>query len=349
MTVLESTDTSSQPIYLLTAKSDGLNFIQVGKEAECQAVSSDRLEAPLDMPLPAVQLPIIDSAVKVGSENVNGVETTHYRLEQGSLPAYPNSPTAGDVWISTPGNWVVSYHATVQLAPADSNNTLQGELSWQYDLTPGTASMPWNGSCNLLPLDIPRLSDASQLSVQPGYLEYTTQSPVQAAVDMLQSDLVTRGWTVLGETSASAPLVFHRMDGEIFQYISILTSPTENGTRIKVMTTEVDPQTLEASAGVTPAAPPTLDAAAAGLPEDIPVYPGAHDMTGMADKMLMFSVDAPLDTVQSYYLQAMQSSQYELLLQTETMQWQKEKLMVSINLQTIDTGTQVVIVWFAIP
>jgi hypothetical protein len=127
--------------------------------------------------------------------------------------------------------------------------------------------------------------------------------------------------------------------------MEIVMEGTSNGAPVKYTMTQIvtdinQPFTIE---------PPPADAVG-GLPEDVPLYPDATELTTMGD-MTIFTAPDSMDDVADFYNTELESAGWERTDNMElesmiTSQWVKEGRTLSLNITMgdADAGTSVMIV-----
>ena len=70
----------------------------------------------------------------------------------------------------------------------------------------------------------------------------------------------------------------------------------------------------QAEAIDTPQPAATFDISTSGLPAGFPIYPGAHDISGLAGMMVKFTVDKDVATVSKFYLDQLKAAGWTALL-----------------------------------
>jgi hypothetical protein len=176
------------------------------------------------------------------TETLNGLPITHYTFNETDLfdASVIFDQAQGEVWVATPGNYVVQYviSTSLRIVIPDPKAHLidQGQLTLRYTLTdvdadftiPPPADIPTNNTLS----NLPRLPDAEIISVFPNLVEYLSATTPLSATQFYQNELAVLAWT---EEHASifqekARLTFAK-DGQI---LTIIITPTEDN-KVKVM------------------------------------------------------------------------------------------------------------------
>lgn len=121
---------------------------------------------------------------------------------------------------------------------------------------------------------------------------------------------------------------------------------------LSVQKADVQPVALPAPpAGTSASTPPaqaTVNPGESGLPEDIPLYPGATGLTKFSEDMIQFQTTDTAEQVDEFYLQQMVAQSWQLV---NTMKqgnninqiWQKDNRIVTISIVPQGDTTTVVI------
>ncbi len=269
--------------------------------ASCEGQAGTLREGEIVEPA-SLLLPVLKSS-RVGSETINGISATHYHFEQGGLAISEPKPSVnGEYWLASEGGFVVKY---ILEAAAPSNPTGTGvearltytyELSRVEDLT--TSELP--AGCQVVPIDLPVMPDAANMRRGSGSVSYQTVSSAAQVTDLYYQQLGALGWTAKsaqpsGEVKAPIGLGFSKDELKL----SIDIEEYEAGS-LDVDIIIYDPNaprdvppsaiTPAPTAEVTPAGPqPTVDPAQAGLPVDVPLYPGATGLQKFGDTVVIFN------------------------------------------------------------
>lgn len=175
--------------------------------------------------------------------NLAGRSIQQYTFDESDL-SDPNiifEDAAGEVWLTTIGNYVMRYEisASLRIVIPDPKAHLfdEGHMTLSYtlsdinsDLTiaPPTGALTITNSLS----DLPRLPDADIISVFPGFLEYTSAiTPIGAAL-FYRDELTGQDWVEesLSAFNEKARLVYSREK----QKVTILINPANIPDKIKV-------------------------------------------------------------------------------------------------------------------
>ena len=143
----------------------------------------------------------VRGAQLIGNETVNGVPTAHYKIDSTGLDALGYINSNGDVWVATPGNYVVKYTfqatSTGKEAFFGSAPGQQGTITWDYEVTdvnqPITIQAPAN--CGGAAEDIPMMADAQDQAAFGGTSTYSTPSKMADVVAFYDKEMKAKGWT----------------------------------------------------------------------------------------------------------------------------------------------------------
>jgi len=305
---------------------------------------------------PASLLLPISNATRMGKETVNGIASEHYRFDQEGLYIEKDgSNVAGDVWLSEEGGYLVKYVLTSPLPDKLSGKGLETSQTWTYELSLVNAaegiSLPTN--CMPVPTDIPVTSDARDVRLNTGALAFTSNlKPIEVA-DFYVKELPALGWTLpehLPEGDISLPnmVTFTKADQVL---TLVLTESEEGGMDVDLEITPIIGTNAVSSEGAeelpsgTPTIAPTINPAESGLPDDIPLYPGATELFKMSQLVMFKAPDDP-GVVVAYYKEQMLANGWSLTMETSqddvSMQmWDKPKGQVTLIVSVQEGRTQV--------
>jgi hypothetical protein len=170
---------------------------------------------------------IIDQAELVGQENIGGISTLRYRIDdptgQGARLIQPLLALTGDirslkleVWIAVPGGYVVAYNFQVELAGArvldEEGNEVRADqaVSWTYQLTPTEEPQPitWPADAptpKAFPLpgfaagEFPIPPNTELLTLVRGVPELISMESLVSVDSFYRTELLALGWEVEGE------------------------------------------------------------------------------------------------------------------------------------------------------
>jgi len=308
-------------------------------------------------------LPILQTS-KVGAETINQIPAMHYHFDQNGLPlTEPKPSVTGEIWLAEQGGYLVKYTLSAAMPSKITGSGLEVAQTWTYELsqvnTVDSIALP-NG-CMAVPVDIPAMPDATDVSRSSGMMEYTTASSAFQVVDFYYHHLDSLGWTTkqsepTGELKVPLGLSFlqgdlvlaidiDKADGGGLDVTLVISNPKEQPT------TQVGAATPTAEFTITPAGPqPTVASSQSGLPADVPLYPGATGLAKPSSQVVQFETSDTPDQVDQYYQQQMPAQKWTLLNSIKQgvniiQAWQKDKRVVTIAI-TPQAGKTIVIIAF---
>lgn len=200
----------------------------------------------------------IDQAELIGQEEIAGVSTLHYRLDdpagQGARLIQPLLALTGeirsltlDVWIAVPGGYVVSYNFQVELSgarvlDANLNQTRADQtVTWTYELTPIEDPEPvlWPDNAptpDAFPVpgfgagDFPMPPNTELLAFVGGVPDLVSTLTAVEVDSFYRVELQRLGWHVEGEGG----LLRCSKEGASFQLLISAESAT-GGTQITIL------------------------------------------------------------------------------------------------------------------
>jgi hypothetical protein len=330
-------------------------------DESCQGEAGDLLSG--ETLEPAKLLPLVLQTSKVGNETVNQIPTIHYHFDQNALPVTEPKPSiSGEIWLAEQGGYLVKYILNAAMPTQTTGVGLEAAQSWTYELSQVNSidTVPLPAGCMAVPVGIPVMPDATDVSRGSGFMAYGTASSASQVVDLYFDQLGSLGWTAKQEKPGGElkiPLGLKFTNGD--QVLTINVDNAEAGGldvtlmiyNPKEQVAASTPPTNPTAGGTsTPSEPlPTIDASTSGLPEDISLYPGATDLQKIPGTQGI-AFDAPdlPDQVDAFYNQEMVASGWTLLNETKgeatiIQLWQKANRMTSINISTKDAKTNVMI------
>ncbi|HEY5118692.1 MAG TPA: hypothetical protein VII90_04485 [Anaerolineales bacterium] len=304
---------------------------------------------------PTAMLSPVSKATKVGNESANGIPATHYRFDQNALAwADPKTKIAGEIWIANTGGYVVKYLLNVSAPSKPDPIGAQVAQTWDYEVggTDGSASVALPKGCLEVLTDVPVMPDARSLIRANGMTDFVTASTGRQVLDFYSQKLPPLGWKsdkelpagdvrmpfAVSFTSGSRRISLHLAEAKpsgvdvTFLLLGAVGSSAATEPGAKATAT---PKSGGATA--TPGVQPTVNQAESGLPEDVPLYPGAIGLTKLNDQVVEFSTGDTPDQVDQYYQQQMPAQKWTLLSSTKQgvniiQIWQKDNRIVSISI-----------------
>ena len=271
-------------------------------------------DAPRDGDVPAALLIPIDQAAVVGGESINGIATTHRRFDAAGLRIDPASvgtnTVAGDVWIADSGGFVVRYQLDVAPSATTAGSDAAVRQSWRYDLRTGAdAVVALPGGCLPVPVDIPAMDDATDVTRTSAGLTYRSASAADALIGFYWSRLASAGWALpTSRPPAQSELPFGLSARKDSRLLSVMLAVADGG-GIEVTAVALD---LSSAGAATPTAEPSGSASPApvgtpeatpahALPNGIPIYPGATGVLQAGPNgIIATTVDDPAKVVAWY-------------------------------------------------
>jgi hypothetical protein len=309
---------------------------------------------------PASLLFSLTGATKKGTEVVNQIPATHYQFDQNDLLASDPKPEVnGDLWIADQGGYVVKLALTVESPSNPTEAGMEVGQDWTYEISQVNAidSIELPQGCMPIPLEIPTLPDAQEITRSSGLLSFITASQASEVVDFYFQNLPALGWETdqqkpTGDLILPVSLSFAKGD----QKLSVnIDNSDQGGLDVDVLiymhgARSAVPSGATATPGAAlPTSPvATVNPAKSGLPDDIPLYPG---VTGLVKMESVFKVNSsdPVDSVVNFYLQQMPALGWELIQNipsgdTTVLMWQKQERIVSITVTPANGETLLMIV-----
>jgi hypothetical protein len=295
---------------------------------------------------PTAMLSPVSKATKVGNESVNGIPATHYRFDQNSLPwADPKPKVAGEIWIANTGGYVVKYLLNVSAPSKPDSNEAQVAQTWDYEVsgTDGSASVALPKGCLEVLTDVPVMADARLLIRTNGMTDFVTASTGRQVLDFYSQELPPLGWKSDKELPAgdvSLPFAVSFTNGS--RRISLhLAKAKPSGVDVTFLLLDSFRSSGTTKPGgeatATPGILPTVEKSESGLPVDVPLYPGATDLSSPVPEMVRFQTDATPDQVDQWYQEQMPAQKWSSLSNTKpegtiNQVWTKDKRVVTISI-----------------
>lgn len=309
---------------------------------------------------PTDVLPEIIAAKKIGNETINTIPSIHYSLDKNSLINNAED-IKGDVWLAEPGGYIVKFNLTMTGGEKTYGKGRKGTQTVTYEMTGINAIEKFElpEGCQPVLTEISTLPDATRVNRMPDFLRYFTASSVNDVFAFYKKELGALGW----QSGNSHPM---QDGGEIMIFVNQnnpesyqITAAKETGGSM-VSVTKVNPPIQNQKAGQTGSQTPaashqnTIDPAKAGLPDGVPVYPGAKDFTGVEGMRLVFTTTDPVEKVKEFYKTNLKKAGWAAMPGTESianapMMFQKNGVNLIIQLTKQDSGSQVSITFIKIP
>jgi hypothetical protein len=186
----------------------GKSYVNFGQT--CVASDSNTPPSANSSFTPSSVIGDIKGAQLIGAETINGIPTQHFAVDVqrfAALGTYTDGKS--EVWVATPGNYVVKYffQATGKDAFFGSGSDAQGTIRWEYEVKnanqPITVAPP--EGCGQSAADIPILPDAKNNSAFGDITTYTSATDFDTAVSFYKTQMAANGWTADESAGMSAP------------------------------------------------------------------------------------------------------------------------------------------------
>jgi hypothetical protein len=257
----------------------------------------------------------------VGNETINGIATVHYTFDENALDlSKPKPAIQGNLWLAEQGGTVIKYTLEAAMPSPVTGTGQEAAQSWSYELsqvdTLEQVTLP--AGCEAVPVDIPAMADATNVTRRSGFMEYSTASTATQVVDLYYHSLDALGWKVTqaepgGELKLPLGMLFTNGDQRLAITVDAVDAAEGGGLDVNLFV--YNPAELAAAAAaeptstpgaiVPPSGPqPTIDPSKSGLPADVPLYPGATDLQKIGPALRFSVPDAP-DLVATFYRQQM--------------------------------------------
>lgn len=190
---------------------------------------------------PAGLLGSVIGADAAGTETVNGLPAGHYTFDERALGALGFAKAAGELWLASPGGFLVKYQLTTQGDAKLFGPGLAGTLTWDYELTGANQplALPVPPDCPLGLVPAPRLPDAAHVHNLPGSLTYDSATSLGEVVTFYQDQLPPLGWVLTGDPVAAAALPADQTTvildfTQAQQTLTVVLTAGDGGTRVSI-------------------------------------------------------------------------------------------------------------------
>ena len=304
-------------------------------------------------------LPVLETT-KLGAETVNQIPAVHHQFDQNALALSDPKPSiTGDLWLAVDGGYVVKYTLSAAMPETPTGQGMETAQTWSYELSQVNAvdSVTLPPGCMPVPVDLPVMADAKDVSRISGWLEYGTASSAAQVVDFYYQTLPSLGWTAEGEEPTGElklPVGLAFSQGDLSLSINI-DSADAGGLDVSILIYNPEAQAAaETPAASTPETAatlgpqPTVEESESGLPEDVPLYPGAAGLTQLSDEMIRFQTEDAKSQVDQTYQDDMPIQGWTLLSRTEQgggviQAWTKDERIVTVTIMPQGNKTIVMI------
>ncbi len=347
---ISGSDTQNYQVRLVT--SDDAYYRWMQSNPDCQGSISPPAQG--EVIEPANLLLPVTNAKLIGSETINSTPSIHYQFDQKDLPiAKDANQTTGDVWIAEQGGYVVRYILNSTKPDKLTGKDLEVDQQWTYDLDQVNAlpAIDLPSECLPVPAGLPTPDDAQDVQQISGRMSFTTAMSGRQVVDFYYQELPAMGWdphnvSPSGDITLPYLTYFDQGSQRLTLYIN---EGEQKGVDVDLLITipEIAAVNPHEDAAETPAPAVPVDPATSGLPDDIPLYPGATDLIKTGELVMFNIMDTPADAA-DYYRQQMTANGWELdadfnntdvIMQT----WKKSKLTSTVTIITQDGETSVII------
>ena len=192
----------------------GLLIERAGTWGPCEVQKN--LDAPADFSFePAGLLPPIKGAVDAGTENLQGINTSHFTFGQAAA-GFPGKGTVnGEMWLAGISNYVLKYTLSAEGGPDLFGQDMQGTMRWDYQVDgidqPIQVELPEN--CPPGPIEFPIMDGAEIIADQPGLQEYEIASDMTGVMAFYQGNATVMGYSLAEEYNlAEQPQLGETMD-----------------------------------------------------------------------------------------------------------------------------------------
>jgi hypothetical protein len=139
-----------------------------------------------------------------GTETIGAVETVHYTFDGSALGLMAPATAAGNVWVATPGDYIVRYSLVIDGASPYLGQTVTGHYTLDYELQPLDAppAVAVPAVCPAGLVDVAPPADATDIVDRLGVQMFTTASTITELQAWYDGQLLATGWA-----AATAPLI----------------------------------------------------------------------------------------------------------------------------------------------
>ncbi len=304
---------------------------------------------------PALLLPPLGAASRVGVETINQVSAVHYRFDQSALPHFTSvGVVSGDIWVAENGGYVVRYSLTAAAPQKSSGKGLEVSQTYRYELTPDSSAPTLPKGCAPVPVDLPVVDGAQNVNRAGGLVTFDTASKPRAVIDFYVQKLPALGWKAEAAGSAGEFLLpaYYDFTKDGLRLTVNMTTNEDQTTAVALIVVDAAAQAADAPHPTqTPSGPdkplPTIDPAQSGLPSNVPLYPGATSLM-QAGSAVMFRSTDPWEDVAGYYRKQLEALGWaaeseQSLDNGVSMVWNQGGKMLILNILVNDDQTQIVV------
>lgn len=302
---------------------------------------------------PVEMVPAISSGEKTGEDEVNAVNTVHYKLNNDSLGVKYFESVSGDLWFSKEAGYVVK----LELDLTGNENTFgkgrSGTKKLTYELTKINTNEDFIAPPGCLSVldGVPIMADAEREYRLPGNLRYYTASSPEQVLAFYKEELTAQGWQMgnVHESSEKGQVLLF-VKSETDERLHLGLTPEKDTTLVSVFVGkpsqgEQPPGVGETGKFATPT-PIALDPDKAGLPDGVPIYPGAENFTGFPGIKLDFTTTDSGKQVLDFYKTSLVKDRWSPLPGSANVpgapaMFRKGSIMLVIRATEKDGGSQV--------
>jgi hypothetical protein len=303
-------------------------------------------------------LPAILSAEDAGSEQVNSVNTHHYRLSDVSLGVLYFEKVSGDIWLDEAAGYLVKGKISMTGSENAFGAGNKGTRTLSYELSNINANDDFivPGNCKPVLTGVPIMADAVKDYRLPGTLRYYSTSSMEKILEFYTQELTKAEWIGGGThtvgSQGKTKIFIHPANSNTL----VLGLQTEKDW-VKVVVTEIIPSAESQEPEPTNQGEPTiipeekysdivLNPADYGVPGDVPIYPGANKYSGYEGMRFEFSAPDPVEKVKEFYKTNLKKAGWAAMpgggsTPTSPLMFRKNKITLIIQISSEDGGSRV--------
>jgi hypothetical protein len=257
---------------------------------------------------PVDMIPIITAGKKTGEEEINGVKAAHYTLDDASLGVFYFEKVDGDLWMKEPDGFIVKLELNLKGSENAFGKGRSGTKKLSYELTKINANDDFISpkGCQPVLTGVPIMTDAVREYRLPDILRYYSPSNPEKVLAFYKEQLSAQGWLMGSPHESSSKgqvILFIKTETDERMHLSL--TPNKDTTLVSVSISKA-PEIVPTKPGDETKIESTpegnsIDPANAGLPEGVPIYPGAQNFTGISGMMLNFTTSDPESKVLDFY------------------------------------------------
>lgn len=304
---------------------------------------------------PAALLLPLGAASRVGVDTVNQITAVHYRFDQSALPHFKSTGgVSGEVWVAENGGYVLRYHLDATAPQKLTGKGLEVSQTYQYELTPDSPPPALPKDCAPVPVDMPVIDGAQNITYAGGQVVFDTSSKPGTVIDFYEQKLPALGWKpekAAPSGEITLPIYYDFNNGGL-RLTVYLSTGEEQSTAVTLIVANAAAQAADAphptQVSTKPAGPlPTIDPANSGLPSNVPLYPGATSLM-QAGGAVMFTSTDPWQDVAGYYRKQLPALDWTAGSEQPvengiSMIWNRGDQMLILTIITQDGQTQIVV------